>query len=84
MKMTLIRIERILNKLLLLKEKAYLRQEPELKEEEVWLDNQGVMNLLKISPSSFYRKVKECAWKKKKIVGRTFYLKSSILEPSDS
>lgn len=78
MKMTLLRIERILNKLLALKEKGYLSPTVELKE-EVWMDNRDVMNLLRISSSSFYRKQKVSGWKKKEIAGRKYYLKSSIL-----
>lgn len=78
MKMTLIRIERILIKLLLLKEKGYLMETVVL-QEEVWLDIQDVMKLLRISHSTFYRKLKECNWKEKEIAGRKYYLKSSIL-----
>lgn len=78
MKTTLLRIELILNKLLELKQQVYLHQTVAHKE-EVWLDNQDVMKLLRISPSSFYRKQKVCGWTEKEIAGRKYYLKSSIL-----
>lgn len=78
MKVTLLRIEQILNQFLELKQQVYLKQAVELKE-EVWLDNQDVMKLLRISASSFYRKQKVCGWIEKEIGGRKYYLKSSIL-----
>lgn len=78
MKMTLLRIERILNRFLELKQQVNLNQKVECKEEE-WLDNRDVMKLLRISASSFYRKLKNSNWKEKEIGGRKYYLKSSIL-----
>ncbi|MCX2453630.1 hypothetical protein OQX61_20330 [Pedobacter sp. PLR] len=78
MRMTLLRIERILNKLLMSRERLYLKPITEIKEEE-WLDKHDVMKLLRIGTSSFYRKLKTCGWVEKEIAGRKYYLKSSII-----
>ncbi|WP_316820845.1 hypothetical protein [Pedobacter gandavensis] len=78
MKTTLLRIEMILKRFLELKEEFNVKHAAEL-EDEVWLDNQDVMKLLRISPSSFYRKLKMCNWKEKMVGGKKYYLKSSII-----
>lgn len=50
-----------------------------LQDEEVWLDKAGVMALLFITRSTFYRRLMERNWKTRRIGKRAYYLKSSIL-----
>ncbi|WP_316752040.1 hypothetical protein [Pedobacter gandavensis] len=81
MKKTLLRMEQILIRILRLKEEICLQPKPILQEEEVWLDKYEVTALLRISASSFYRKLKIGKWAEKEIAGRKYYLKSSIIKP---
>lgn len=47
-----------------------------------WLDSLQVMELLHISERTFYRLAKVAGWTRKKIGGRTYCLKSSVLANS--
>lgn len=78
MKMILRRIELKLQKYFDSKEKQMLTQQAQFQQEE-WLDNIQVMELLGISQRTFYRSVKVLNWEMKLIGTRKHYLKSSIL-----
>jgi predicted DNA-binding transcriptional regulator AlpA len=78
MKMILRRIELILERYFDSREKEMLMKQVPFEQEE-WLDNVHVMQLLGISESTFYRFVKILNWKMKLIGRRKHYLKSSIL-----
>ncbi|WP_157263021.1 hypothetical protein [Pedobacter steynii] len=79
MKMILRRIELALQKYFESREKQMIQEQAPVPQEE-WLDNLQVIDLLRISPRSFYRLVKVSNWKVKQIGGRKYYLKSSVLE----
>lgn len=51
---------------------------PALQQEEEWLDNRKVMDLLCISESTFYRRRNECNWAYEMIGRRKYYRKSAI------
>jgi hypothetical protein len=59
---------------------AGLRQElPPVVIAEVWLTKDAVMDLLCITESTFYRRLAECNWVRKKNGKEWYYLKSSII-----
>ncbi|SDO47389.1 hypothetical protein SAMN05421820_11582 [Pedobacter steynii] len=78
MKIILRRIEQILQRFFEFKEKQMLQEQAALQPDE-WLDSLQVMELLNISPRTFYRLAKVSNWITKQIGARKYYLKSSIL-----
>lgn len=48
-------------------------------EEEVWLTQKQVQEMLFIERRTFYRRRAECNWERKRIGGQWYYLKSSVL-----
>ena len=48
-------------------------------EEEVWLTQKQVQEMLFIERRTFYRRQAESNWKRKRIGGQWYYLKSSVL-----
>ncbi|HKG08329.1 MAG TPA: hypothetical protein VKB19_17820 [Pedobacter sp.] len=46
--------------------------------EEVWLTKAAVMDLLCVTESTFYRRLAECNWVRKRNGKSWYYLKSSI------
>lgn len=84
MKAILVRIEKLLITLLEeirgVRGNAGLRQElPPVVIAEVWLTKDAVMDLLCITESTFYRRLAECNWVRKKNGKEWYYLKSSII-----
>ncbi|WP_316794277.1 hypothetical protein [Pedobacter frigoris] len=49
-------------------------------EEEVWLTKAAVMDLLCITSSTFYRRLAEYRWERKKSGGTWYYLRSDLFK----
>ena len=82
MKAILIRIEKLL--IALLKEWRELNSceknaRVPVVVDDIWLTKNAVMDLLCITESTFYRRLAECNWVRKKNGREWYYLKSSVI-----